>query len=94
VGKISARYLKSRFIYDLIPLLPLQFIEVDRLQREFYLVKVMRIFVAFKEIDPHAVMGWIKRLQKMRMESLIINHPQFANNKYVDHNQITTIIFT
>ena len=59
IRRISIHYLKGRFLMDLIPLLPLHLIQVHA-EREFYLIKVMRILVVFKAFDVHDITFWIK----------------------------------
>jgi hypothetical protein len=51
VSMISLRYLKTKFAYDLIPLIPFNMVFHFRYSRVFYLVKCMRLLDTFQVLD-------------------------------------------
>ena len=59
------RYISTMFIYDLIPLIPMQFLKMkkDR-QYLFYIVKMMRLKKGFDLYNVTAMMEKIKKYYK------------------------------
>ena len=60
IKKIADRYLKTEFIYDLLPLIPYRFIFSFDNSRFFYLIKVVRILQFFKVLDTSNFMKLVK----------------------------------
>ena len=61
ISKIGENYAKGDFIYDLVPLLPFQFLEISR-HREayFYILKVMRLSSSLSYFNVGRLMSIIK----------------------------------
>jgi len=51
VSLISIRYLKTKFAYDLIPIVPFNWVFHFKYSRIFYLVKCMRLLDTFQVLD-------------------------------------------
>jgi len=65
ISRTAKFYLKGRFIYDFIPLVPIQYIlGLNRLT----FIKVMRIVQAFAAFDIQYIMKWIMGSRKKRVE--------------------------
>lgn len=89
VDKISTNYLKTEFLYDLIPSIPLQFFKFYN-NREclFYLIKLMRLFKGFDILDVFEMMKKIKAVYKAKSIEKIRNDSFFANDINEDHNNV------
>ena len=56
-------YLKGEFVWDLVPLIPLQLIYLERdRNRIFYVIKMVRIRKAYKLFGKEFVMKYAKKL--------------------------------
>ena len=86
-------YLKTRFIFDFIPLLPINFIPMFR-KREylFYVVKMTRLYRSLEFFDVHECMLVVKKIYKAKMQRIIDKDPKRANNIYLDNNKIGEIL--
>lgn len=49
---IAENYIKGQFIFELIPLLPLQFLPLDGDENRLYIVKLVRIINGIALLDP------------------------------------------
>lgn len=89
----AINYVKTRFIFDFIPLLPINFIPMYR-KREylFYVVKMTRLYRSLEFFDVHEFMKVVKRVYKSRMQRIIDKNPKLANNIYLDNNKIGEIL--
>ena len=94
--QIALRYLQGEFIRDLIPLLPLTFIfDHDRkFVKLLYVIKVVRVLNGFKVFDTHKIYKALQLRSQERLAEEIKKNPAFAEDQLVDHNQITTLMFT
>jgi len=65
ISKISTRYIKTGFMMDVIPLIPLQIFEMSNGRHNlFYLIKVVRLYKGFIIFDVHYMMHKIKDFYK------------------------------
>jgi hypothetical protein len=75
LSEIIPRYLKTQFIWDLIPLLPLQIIQLDNNgQNLFYLIKCARIVKSVHKINTGELMTYLKDKRSQ------INNKVFRDN--------------
>ena len=59
--RIIQNYMLTDFLFDFIPIIPLQVIELTRhRERLFYLIKVVRFYKGFKVLKVSALMQQIK----------------------------------
>mmetsp|Transcript_24293 Transcript_24293/g.37504 ORF Transcript_24293/g.37504 Transcript_24293/m.37504 type:complete len:132 (+) Transcript_24293:484-879(+) len=62
LSKIGVHYLKTRFVWNFFPLLPLQLIELcSNRHNLFYLIKVLRLAHGLSLIDTNAIMQILKK---------------------------------
>ena len=58
--KIAENYMKGHFLLDLIPVIPLQLLEVSEQARAiFYIIKFIRIFIGIEFLSPGAIAEYI-----------------------------------
>ena len=73
--------MKGRFLIDLLPVVPLQFLDVGKKSRLFFLIKFIRIFVGIEFLDPHAIVALITYYNiEVRIRRLIATDPVAANS--------------
>ena len=65
-------YLQDRFLFDLIPCLPFQLIDLGGDEKAFYIIKVMRLYIGIEFIDISAMINYIQNYNiKVRLKKLI-----------------------
>ena len=91
---ISMNYLKGRFIYDFIPILPLgELIKFEGgYERLFYLIKIIRIGKGLVIFTTQNIMSVFKNYYLKKVKNIIKNDPARANNMLEDNNNITTLL--
>ena len=89
--QIAEHYIRSDFIYDLIPLIPLPLIlELDDgRQSHFYIIKCMRVVNGFRVFDVNVIMQEIRKFNQRRLQNIIDHDPILAENKLLNQNQIS-----
>lgn len=94
VIEIAKHYLTTTFYKDLIPIVPLQMIELKNNRNTlFYLIKLFRLAKGFRLLDVFYLMKKIKEIFKNYNEnvqgvSLLLKDEKLANNTNFDHNKI------
>ena len=69
---IAKNYLKTDFIFDFIPLIPLQELALPRgYARFFYIIKIFRLFNGFKLLNVEHIMEYIKKFYKSKVDRMI-----------------------
>lgn len=68
---IALTYLKGSFIFELIPIIPLQFLPLNGEERNFYLVKVIRIAIGIEYADPTAITEKLTSMNLKRIRKMI-----------------------
>lgn len=82
------------FLFDFIPIIPLQGIELIRhRERLFYLIKVVRFYKGFKVLKVSALMEQIKKYFDDYLIERCKVDEEFANNRDESKNNIETILF-
>lgn len=72
LGTISKNYFFNKFLWDFIPLMPLQIFKMYRNRNTlFYLIKLIRLYQGFKILDIPKLMGIIKKLYRDHSEEMI-----------------------
>lgn len=94
LNKISMRYLKGQFIYDIIPLIPLPHLPFGNSMKHFYLIKIMRMVTGIRVFDVSVIMSRIKLLMQKKLEYVIANDPIAAEDQDSDQNKIAFLIKT
>lgn len=84
--------MKGQFIFDFIPIIPLQYINLSGYQRLFYLVKIMRFVNGLRIFSVPAIMEKVKMFYKEKLNKVIKDNPILADNIEIDNNNITTLI--
>ena len=93
ISKICWRYLKGQFLFDFIPLVPLQLITMkDGKERLFILIKIIRLVNGFKVFQVRNLMEVIKNFYQKKLETIIENDPVLAEDIEVDNNCISILI--
>ena len=92
---IMKKYLKSNFIIDLIPLLPLPQLSrrVSYYIKELYLLKTIRILKGHKALNVEVILSAIKKFLKKKTELKIKNNALLADDVIEDHNHIDQIMY-
>ena len=80
---------------DLLPLLPLQYIKIgDHWERLFFLIKIVRLQIGFELFSAYRIMSVYKKFEKKRLDDIINNDPEKAEDIVNDLNGISGIIST
>jgi len=91
LSMISMRYLKSGFIFDLLPLIPINWVLHFKYSHIFYIIKVIRLLDTFELLDTSRFMSHVKKFYESRLKKVCeIEH--LANNIELDQNKIMTVI--
>jgi len=75
------RYLKGKFLWEFIPLVPLQLLDLNGQEHHFFLIKCLRIIVGFETINVTSIMDVIKRIQAKRLDIMIEDDPIFYGER-------------
>lgn len=82
MSKISLNYIKTYFIIDLIPLLPLQYWPLpDNREKIFYILKVTRLEKGFRLLNISRFMAVVKKAYFSYLESKFKQYPELAMSK-------------
>lgn len=93
LNKIGIRYLKGQFLYDFIPLIPLQALSLrGQKERLFFVIKIIRLLNGFKIFQVAKIMKVIKSHYQKKLDDLIIENPELADNMDIDNNNISLLI--
>lgn len=92
--KIVMRYLKGQFIFDFITVIPFDyFIMIEGgYSRLFYLLKLLRLFQGLQLFDVQRIMILVNKYYKNKIDNIIKNDPDLAENVLVDNNNISKLI--
>lgn len=86
-------YLKTDFLWDFIPLLPVNFFPMYRKRHYlFYLLKMIRINKGFEVFDVPKIMIQVKAAYNRKLQRIIDGDHKLANNIYLDNNKIEEIL--
>lgn len=88
---MSIRYLKSEFLTDLIPIIPLQIIDLGGNQRFFYLIKIIRLVKGLNVYDVPEIVSKIKFFNNKEIERIIEHEKEKAEDMTLDQTNIGTI---
>jgi hypothetical protein len=90
---IAKNYLKTDFIFDFIPLIPLQELALPRgYARFFYIIKVFRLFNGFKLLNVEHIMEYIKKFYKSKVDRMIQSDVEIGEDIVRDNNNIRTLL--
>ena len=93
LAKIAKNYAKNLFIIDLIPCIPLQLIDLGGQEKDFYLIKNMRLYIGMSFLNVQAIMRFINYYNsEVRLTNLIKNDPIKALDIEVEQTMMTTIL--
>ena len=93
VRLIAKHYLKNDFIWDFIPLIPLQLFKLkNRRERLFFLIKIYRLKKGFKLFDVSKILKAFKKRNNEYLEIKVNEDSKFANNKIVNNNKIERVL--
>lgn len=92
--EVSTAYYKDRFIWDLIPLIPFQYLVLKRnRQRLFFIIKIIRLKNGLQDYSTRNIMKIIKRWQNGHINKLIENYPIESNDKNQDLNLNSEMLY-
>ena len=91
IAKISQRYLKSKFAFHLLTVIPFTFFFDFKYTHLLYLIKVLRIIDTRELLDSNNFMSVVKASYNSKLQK-IIEDPRLANDIDLDQNKIVTII--
>ena len=86
------RYLRGEFWTDFIPIIPLQALPLNGYERLFFLIKIMRLIKGLQIFDVAQLMKVIKKSYQRKLDDIIQNKPDVAENTLVDNNNISKLI--
>jgi len=90
---IAKNYLKTDFIFDFIPLIPLQELALPRgYARFFYIIKIFRLFNGFKLLNVEHIMEYIKKFYKSKVDRMIQSDVEIGEDIVRDNNNIRTLL--
>ena len=94
ISLISMRYLKGEFLKDFIPIIPLQMVKMgdNGDERLFYLIKIMRLIKGLQVFDVANIMEIIKKQYQKKLDKIILERPDLAENTLLDNNNISRLI--
>ena len=87
--KIVKRYLKSQFLYDFVPILPLQELPLGGMERLFYLPKIIRLRTGIAMFDVPMIISKVKYFNKKKIDKIIETDKELAEDVIQDNNNIT-----
>lgn len=91
---IASHYYSTDLLWDLIPLVPLQLLELKRSRhRLFYLIKIVRIKSFWKYYYDANIQQYFKKKQMMMIENLIKQDPEKAMDKNQNLTRSTDLLF-
>ena len=94
LSKIAMNYLKTEFIWDCIPLIPLQGLTFPRhRERWFYLIKTIRLEKGFRLFDVAKFMKIIKGSMMEQLTTSIEKDPEWASSKKTDFNMSEKLLY-
>lgn len=86
-------YLGGYFVFDLIPCLPLQLLNLNGEEKLFYIIKVMRLYVGIQFIDISAILSYITDYNiHVRLKNIIDNHPIEAIDTSKDRTYLSLVL--
>lgn len=90
--QIAKRYIRGHFLVDLLALIPFnEFFQTNR-NELFYIIKVIRIQKGTSLLSSNSIMKQVKLLFNKRLERIVKDEPDLANNCERDNNNITMIL--
>lgn len=89
---IVKAYLKGSFIFEVIPILPFQFLPLNGNERRFYLIKIMRIGIGIGYFDPSAIMEKVTFLNLKRIKNMIERQPELAQSRSEDRTFLNRLM--
>ena len=89
IREIVHRYVHGEFIWDLVPLLPLQYIEMEsNLNFNFYLIKVIRLRKGFGAFSINQIVYKVKEMWQRTIEKKFNNDLQKYQDRDDDLEQL------
>ena len=90
---IAKNYLRTDFLYDFIPLIPLQELDLPRgYARFFYVIKIFRLFNGFKLLNVEHIMYHIKQFYKSKVDGMIQSDVAIGEDIIRDNNNIRKLL--
>lgn len=91
--RIAMNYIRGYFIFDLIPCLPLQLLDLGGDEKLFYIVKVMRIYIGIEFIDISAMLSYITDYNiHVRLKRIIDHYPIEASDTSKDRTYLSLVL--
>ena len=86
------RYLQNDFLYDFVPILPLQELKLGGDERLFFIIKIIRLYTGIKLFDVAVIMEKLKFFNKKQIDKIIQTDKMLAENITIDNNNITKML--
>ena len=73
IQKIASNYVRGFFVWDLLPVLPLQLIGmgVGEHTKYFYLIKIVRLYIGLDFLDASAIVQTLQHFNRQRLRNMI-----------------------
>lgn len=90
---IATHYLRTRFIWHLVPIIPYQYFKIfdDGRDYWFLLIKCIRLYDGIQLFDIQAIMKYIRKIRDEYLKKLIENYPEMANDTILKESDHKTI---
>lgn len=90
---IAKNYLSGNFVFDVIPCIPLQYVNIGGREKMFYLIKIMRLYKGIQFMDVSAMVAYLGNYNtKVRLQNMINNDPVKANDTSKDNTFISYVL--
>ena len=90
--EIGKRYIKTRFFIDMVAMIPFAGFVSGQQAKLFYLIKIVRMQKGNYLLSSNTFMRQVKELFKQRLNRIIEEEPELADNSDLDNNNIMTIL--
>jgi len=68
-------------MWEFIPLVPLQLLDLGGHENRFFLIKCIRIVVGFETINVTSIMNVVKKIQAKRLQNNIRDDPLYYGQR-------------
>lgn len=91
INQITVNYIKTDFLFDLVPLLPLELFDFQE-SKLFFLLKLIRIRKGNGILSVNKIICAVKKYYQQKSQKLVQKNKQLAEDCNNDHNKIGQII--
>lgn len=94
ISQITSHYIKTSFLWDLVPLLPLERFKIGSNHGKiFFLLKTVRLGTGYQFFSIEAIINEVKKYYREKSIKLVASGSDIASDTTMDHNKVNQIIF-